>query len=64
MPTYEFVCTACHKPFSIRTSVSEKNQVTCPYCGAESPRQVFSSCNLIKGSDGGGCEAPPKSGFG
>ncbi len=63
MPTYEFVCTRCEKPFSVRTSIGEKDLVRCPHCDAGSPRQVFRSCNFMRGGSGG-CEAPPRSGFG
>jgi putative FmdB family regulatory protein len=45
MPTYEFLCNACNKAFSLVMKVSELeiSKITCPHCGRKDVRQMFSS---------------------
>lgn len=41
MPTYEFVCTGCKKPFTSRMSVAEmeKGVAVCPHCKSKKTEQ-------------------------
>ncbi|MFP3870638.1 MAG: FmdB family zinc ribbon protein [Syntrophobacteria bacterium] len=45
MPTYEYQCLSCKKPFTVAMSVSEheKGKVKCPKCGKGRVRQQVSS---------------------
>lgn len=44
MPTYEYLCEACKKEFSLILSISEhgKNKVTCPKCKSKKVKQRIS----------------------
>ena len=41
MPTYEFICEKCDKPFSLILSISEyeKKDFCCPKCGDKEVKQ-------------------------
>lgn len=41
MPTYEFVCQKCRKPFALIISISEyeKRDFQCPACKSKSVKQ-------------------------
>ena len=52
MPTYEFICNKCGKPFEVFTSISGKRKVKCPECKSGSICQVFTTVQ-IKGSKSG-----------
>ena len=45
MPTYEFVCAACRKKFTLVMTFSEKDskRVTCPKCKSRRVKQRFTS---------------------
>jgi putative FmdB family regulatory protein len=45
MPTYEFECKKCNKPFSMTISISEyeKKGFRCPKCKSTSVRQMITS---------------------
>jgi len=43
MPTYEYECVNCGERFEMRRRVDDSDsEITCPKCGAECPRRVFS----------------------
>ncbi|MCX5844885.1 MAG: zinc ribbon domain-containing protein [Deltaproteobacteria bacterium] len=44
MPTYEYLCKACKKEFSLIQSFSEheKGNVTCPKCKSKKVKQLIS----------------------
>ncbi|NTW16310.1 MAG: zinc ribbon domain-containing protein [Syntrophaceae bacterium] len=44
MPTYEYLCEACKKEFSLIQSFSEheKGKVTCPKCKSKKVKQLIS----------------------
>jgi putative FmdB family regulatory protein len=43
MPIYEYKCPVCGAKFELRRSVGDSDDnVTCPGCGADSPRRLFS----------------------
>lgn len=62
MPTYEFLCKTCEKKFTVKTSISQKDQVKCPYCSSSDLQQIFGNSFLFFGSKGG-CQTPPWGGF-
>jgi putative FmdB family regulatory protein len=41
MPTYEFFCEDCNKPFEIILTLAEyeKDKITCPKCGGKHVHQ-------------------------
>ena len=41
MPTYEYMCNTCKKPFEVIMSISEyeKSKVKCPKCGKGKVKQ-------------------------
>lgn len=45
MPTYEFICEKCNKPFSLILSISEyeKKNFRCPGCGNTDVKQQVTS---------------------
>lgn len=45
MPTYEFVCEKCKKPFTLILSISEyiKGKTKCPKCKGGKVKQQISS---------------------
>ena len=67
MPTYEYVCLKCGRPFEIRASLSEYSKgirPKCPQCGSEKTIRAFRSVNVWtasratargSGGPGGGC---------
>jgi putative FmdB family regulatory protein len=53
MPTYDYVCLACDRKFSLRMSIidHEKRKAKCPKCGSKKLRQrieVFSAVTAKK----------------
>ena len=53
MPVYEYVCSECGERFELRRSMSESDlEATCPECGAENSRRVFSA---FATASGGAC---------
>ncbi|NMB40595.1 MAG: zinc ribbon domain-containing protein [Firmicutes bacterium] len=65
MPTYEFLCKNCEKKFTVMTSISQRNQVECPYCSSSDLQQVFGNSFFFMGNKNkGGCQStPPWGGF-
>lgn len=67
MPTYDYVCQDCGKPFEIRASISGYSKgVTprCPDCGSPKAIRTFTSINVLtsRGDTGGpaaGCGPLP-----
>jgi putative FmdB family regulatory protein len=49
MPTYEFVCEKCDKPFSVILSVSdfEKRKYRCPKCNGKKVRLQITAFETI-----------------
>ncbi|MBU0543981.1 MAG: zinc ribbon domain-containing protein [Proteobacteria bacterium] len=45
MPTYEFVCEKCKKPFTLILSISQhaKGKIKCPKCKDSKVKQQISS---------------------
>ncbi len=45
MPTYEFMCQKCEKPFTLVMSISdyEKKKVQCPKCESKRVKQQITS---------------------
>lgn len=51
MPTYAYACTQCSHRFDIYQSFSDDSLTTCPECGKEALRKVFSPVGVVfKGS--------------
>lgn len=51
MPTYDFQCNSCNHKFTVLTSISEKDKVSCPRCRSREIRQLFTGCSVnISGS--------------
>ncbi len=49
MPTYEFYCEKCKKPFSVILSISEfeKKKYQCPKCKGKKLKHQISSFQII-----------------
>ena len=49
MPTYEYKCLDCKKPFEVIMSIREyeKGKVKCPKCGSRKVEQQFSTVYAI-----------------
>jgi len=49
MPSYEFICEKCNKPFSLIMSVSEyeRKKFRCPKCKSTRVKQQISSFQTI-----------------
>ena len=50
MPTYEYTCNDCEKPFDIRASISEYSEglnPKCPNCGSDKVARGFSVVNVL-----------------
>ncbi len=49
MPTYEFLCEKCNKPFSLimRVTEFEKKKIRCPKCKTTRVKQQISSFQTI-----------------
>jgi putative FmdB family regulatory protein len=45
MPVFDFECGQCRKKFS--ELVFGREKISCPKCGAENPRQLFSGFHTI-----------------
>lgn len=53
MPTYEYTCENCDKPFDIRASIAtytEGLNARCPACGSDQVVRGFSAVNVLTGS--------------
>lgn len=49
MPTYEFICEKCNKPFTLMMKISEyeKTKVRCPKCKSTRVKQHISTFQTI-----------------
>ena len=49
MPTYDFVCERCNKPFTLTMKISdyEKKKFRCPQCKSRKVKQQISSFQTI-----------------
>jgi putative FmdB family regulatory protein len=67
MPTYDYICTACHQAWELEQRIVEDPVRKCPKCGANTAkRQISSGAGFIlKGSgwyaDGYGSKKPSSS---
>ena len=45
MPTYEFLCTACQKEFTVTMTIRERSEQApkCPSCGSSNLEPLMSS---------------------
>lgn len=69
MPFFDFKCEKCGHRFTVRVSNEDKSKVTCPQCGADQPRQIFTSFAIGKSGSmpepGGNCDGcAQRGGFG
>jgi putative FmdB family regulatory protein len=53
MPTYEFRCLECERPFEIVKSYDEygKSGIQCVHCGSEQVRRLISRVRVAKSDD-------------
>lgn len=67
MPLYEYRCESCGHRFEVLQRMGEgADGLTCPRCGAGEPAKQLSTFAAAGGDGigaGGGCAAPPGSGF-
>lgn len=49
VPTYDFQCNNCSHKFTVLTTISEKDKVTCPKCRSGAVRQLFTGCSVNLG---------------
>ncbi len=61
MPIYEYECTSCGKQFE-RLVLGSDEEITCPNCGAGSPKKLMSGFAHRSGSgplvsSSGGCSS-------
>ena len=56
MPAYDFRCSDCGELFTVRCSISEKENVTCPRCGSKNITQRLTGF-MIMGKPSRGEEA-------
>jgi putative FmdB family regulatory protein len=57
MPSYDYVCRDCGRPFTLRLSMaaySEGVRPACAQCGSTNVERTFSKVNVLTGSRGGG----------
>lgn len=50
MPTYEFKCKKCGKPFSLQMSISDYDKqktITCPHCKSEEVTRIYSRFSAV-----------------
>jgi putative FmdB family regulatory protein len=56
MPSYDFVCQDCEKPYEVRISMSAYSAGegrTCPACASDNVERAFTAVNVIAGSRSG-----------
>lgn len=52
MPLYEFICTSCHKKFTILCPISERDSTqVCLQCGSKSAKRLVSRFKTIRSDD-------------
>ncbi len=57
MPAYDFKCKSCDHKFTVRTSISERDQVKCPKCNSSSVKQVFAPFSVaVKSTTASSCD--------
>jgi len=49
MPSYDYVCKACHKKFSVHLSISDhdKGKAKCPRCGSKRLEQRLTAFTAV-----------------
>lgn len=49
MPTYDFICEKCNKPFSLTLKISEyeKKKYPCPKCNSKKVKQQITAFQTI-----------------
>jgi putative FmdB family regulatory protein len=49
MPTYEFICEKCKKPFDLNLKISEyeKKKIKCPKCKSVKVNRIISSFQTV-----------------
>ena len=49
MPTYEFFCDKCNKPFSVTMKIAEyeKTKIRCPKCSSDQVKRQISTIQTI-----------------
>jgi putative FmdB family regulatory protein len=60
MPSYDYVCRDCDRPFTLRLSMaaySEGVRPVCTECGSANVERSFSRVNVLTGTRGGGSTA-------
>ncbi len=51
MPTYEYACSTCDQTHEVQQSMSDPTLTTCPVCGQDTVRKLFSGVGVhFKGS--------------
>lgn len=61
MPSYDYVCRDCGRPFTLRLSMaaySEGVRPACAECGSANVERSFSRVNVLTSARGGGSAAP------
>ena len=54
MPIYEYECEKCGEMFELRRGMADRDSdISCPNCGVEKPRRIFSV--FATGSSSGTC---------
>ncbi|MGQ9553841.1 MAG: FmdB family zinc ribbon protein [Anaerolineae bacterium] len=59
MPLFEYRCQRCGHTFEKVTSSSQSANVSCPACGSESVRKVFSPFASYRGASTGASSCRP-----
>ncbi|RLC47441.1 MAG: zinc ribbon domain-containing protein [Candidatus Coatesbacteria bacterium] len=60
MPIYEYECRECKERFSVLQGMSEDGeQVSCPKCGAKSPKRLLSMFGSHGGASSLGASCSP-----
>ncbi|MHB1127135.1 MAG: FmdB family zinc ribbon protein [Bacillota bacterium] len=66
IPAYDFECPHCGHKFTVRTSMRERKNVSCPQCAGTDMRQLITGFMTVpKSSDNcsGGCSTGGQGGF-
>ncbi len=51
MPTYEYLCSACHQPLEIKQKINDAPLTECPHCHKQTLSKVISDSGFqLKGT--------------